>query len=72
MKKTQTVVNDVTANDQKSSAKGNRPPAAAPSISDRALRSKYGFTDDQIGQVHWLVEKQIEILGAAERNHGNY
>lgn len=72
VKKTQKVVNDVTANDQKSSAKGNRPPAAAPSISDRALRSKYGFTDDQIGQVHWLVEKQIEILGAAERNHGNY
>lgn len=41
-------------------------------ISDRALRSRYKLSDDQIGRVHWLVQKQVDILGAAERNHRYY
>ena len=63
------VVNDVTANDQKSSPKRTPKP---PTISDRALRSKYGLDDQQIGHVHRLVDKQIDVLGAAERNHAAY
>lgn len=51
---------------------GDRPSAESPTISDRALRSRYKLSDDQIGRVHWLVEKQIDILGAAERNHRHY
>lgn len=66
------VVNDVTAHDQKPSPSKNRSSANPPTISDRALRSKYELTDDQIGQVHWLVEKQTDILGAADRNHAAY
>jgi hypothetical protein len=41
-------------------------------ISDRAVRSRYKLSDDQIGRVHWLVQKQIDILGAAIRNHRHY
>jgi hypothetical protein len=43
-----------------------------PSISDRALRSAYGLSDDQIRRVHWLVDRQVEILGSADRNHAFY
>ena len=67
------VVNPLPANDHKSSPRGNRPPTEKPpTISDRALRATYELNDDQIGRVHWLVEKQLEILGAADRNHGHY
>jgi hypothetical protein len=41
-------------------------------ISDRALRSRYELSDDRIGRVHWLVDRQIEILGSADRNHAHY
>lgn len=44
----------------------------SPTISDRAIRSRYKLSDDQIGRVHWLVQKQTEILGAAVRNHRHY
>ncbi len=72
-KNTHRVVN-VTANDHTASAKGNRPSATTvpPSISDRALRAKYNLTDEQIGRVHWLVEKQTDVLGATARNHAHY
>lgn len=72
-KNTHMVVNDVTTNDPTSPSKG-RPSAGKkrPVISDRALRSKYELTDEQIGRVHWLVEKQAEILGSVERNHPHY
>lgn len=63
------VVNALPANDQKpSSERGSR----RPSISDRALRATYSFTDKQLGEVHHLVEKQAELLGAIERNHAHY
>jgi len=73
IKNTHRVVN-VTANDQTSSLKGNRSSAGAvpPTISDRALRATYNLTDEQIGRVHWLVEKQTDVLGAAARNHAYY
>lgn len=69
-KNTHTVVNDVTANDQIKS----RPIAARRKaiVSEPALRAKYNLTPDQIGRVHWLVQKQTDILGAAERNHAHY
>lgn len=74
LKNTQKVVNAVKANDRKSTTKGHRPMAGktTPTISDRALRATYKLTDDQIGRVHWLVEKQLEVLGAGDRNHGHY
>lgn len=64
----------VTANDHISSPRGNRSLAgkAKPTISDRALRTKYTLTDEQIGRVHWLVEKQTDVLGAVARNHAHY
>lgn len=73
-KNTQVVVNDVTDNDRKNPSKTERPSAGkkTATISDRALRSTYQLDDTQIGRVHWLVQKQAEILGAAERNHGHY
>lgn len=73
MKNTHTIVN-VTANDQTSSVKGNRSTAVAvnPTISDRALRATYNLTDEQIGRVHWLVDKQTDVLGATARNHAHY
>ncbi|MBI3784815.1 MAG: replication protein [Deltaproteobacteria bacterium] len=61
------VVNAVTANDHMTT-----PRTRKPIISDRALRTKYELTDEQIGRVHWLVEKQTEVLGAADRNHSHY
>jgi hypothetical protein len=66
------VVNDVTANDQKSTPQANRPSTRPPVISDRALRRTYDLADNQIGRVHWLVDKQGEILGALDRNHAAY
>ena len=66
-KNIQMVVNDVTANDQKSIPK-NRPPR----ISDRVLRSTYGLNDEQVGIVHRLVDKQLETLGAGDRNFAGY
>jgi len=72
------VVNDVTDHDPKTTLKDDRPATSrpTPTISDRALRSKYGLTDGQIGQVHWLVQEQLEILGRfnekGQDNHPNY
>ncbi|MFI5398310.1 MAG: helix-turn-helix domain-containing protein [Candidatus Binatia bacterium] len=66
------VVNDVTPNDHERTPKGNRPRTGSLTISDRALRSTYDLTDDQIGRVHHLVEKQVDILGARDRNHPAY
>ncbi len=66
------VVNDVTANDQKSTSKVSRTSTRPPVISDYVLRHTYGLNDDHIGRVHWLVEKQGEILGALDRNHAAY
>ena len=41
-------------------------------ISDRVLRTRYRLSDNQIGRVHWLVEKQVDTLGAVDRNHAHY
>lgn len=41
-------------------------------ISARALQSKYHLDDGQVGRVHWLVQKQVDTLGSAERNHAYY
>lgn len=69
------VVNDVTPNDSDSTRRDRRP-TGTPTISDRALRSKYGFSDEQIGQVHWLVDQQLAILGRFNEkgrdNHPSY
>lgn len=70
-KNTQTVVNR-SGNDHRSPA-GNRASAGQKGgISNRALQSKYHLDEDQIGRVHWLVEKQAETLGSAGRNHAYY
>ncbi|MGB5102278.1 MAG: helix-turn-helix domain-containing protein [Steroidobacteraceae bacterium] len=72
-KNTHKVVNDVTDNDHESPSKSPMPARRkTPTISNTALRSKYELTDDQIGRVHWLVQKQAETLGAVERNHAHY
>jgi hypothetical protein len=73
-KKIQKVVNDVTDHDQKISTGPKRKPPARSggTISDAALRSKYGLDDSQIGTVHRLVEKQGEILGSLDRNFAAY
>lgn len=72
MKNTQKIVNR-SRNDHRTPL-GERPSAGRKSrtISDRVLKSKFHLSDDQIGRVHWLVEKQIGTLGAGERNHANY
>ncbi|MBX3027051.1 helix-turn-helix domain-containing protein [bacterium] len=53
---------------------GDRPsaPRRSQTISTRVLKAKYHLSDEQIGRVHWLVEKQAETLGAGDRNHANY
>jgi len=66
------VVNAETANDLMTTPKRRRSIGNGQVISDRALRATYNLTDDQIGRVHWLVQKQTEILGAADRNHAHY
>jgi hypothetical protein len=68
------LVNDVTANEHEElRRKPGRPGRGTPSrISDRALRSTYALTDEQIARVHWLVEKQAKTLGHVETNHGFY
>jgi hypothetical protein len=63
------VVNALPGNDQKPSSERRR---RSTTIADRALRATYGLNDAQIGQVHYLVEKQMSLLGAAERNHAQY
>lgn len=68
---TDKVVNTLSGNDPKKiSEKGGM--RRQPAISDRALRATYHLRDEQIAQVHYLVEKQIELLGAGVKNHGNY
>jgi hypothetical protein len=69
-KNTHTVVNDGVGNEPNKS----RPirDQKTPAISARALRAKYGLDDAQIGRVAWLVEKQADVLGAADRNHAHY
>jgi hypothetical protein len=69
----QKVVNTLPANDLDDSTRPSIVIRGRPSrISDRALRRTYGLDDEQIGRVHHLVQKQLEILGAGERNHGHY
>lgn len=63
------VVNSLPTNDLKSPLERDRPKQR---ISDRALRAKYGFTDQQVGEVHYLVERQSTLLGAVQRNHAHY
>lgn len=41
-------------------------------ISDRALQRTYQLDDEQVGRVHQLVQRQLDVLGAGERNHGHY
>ncbi len=43
-----------------------------PTISDRALRSKYGLAAAQLARVHYLVGKQGDVLGSIERDHGHF
>ena len=62
----QKVLNPLPSNDDK---KGTR---WTPTISDRALRSKYGLETAQLAQVHYLVGKQGEVLGSIERDHGHF
>lgn len=71
MKNTHTVVNR-RANDHRNPVRDRPAAGREASISDPALRSTYQLSDDQIGRVHWLVERQVEILGSAERNHSHY
>jgi hypothetical protein len=68
-KNTQKVVN---RNDQSVPVRDRESIGSETSISDRALRSTYDLSDDQIGRVHWLVDRQVETLGSAERNHAFY
>jgi hypothetical protein len=63
------VVNALPTNDLKKPLERGK---SAPAISDRALRAKYGLTDEQLGQVHYLVERQVSLLGSVERNHAHY
>ncbi len=71
--KIQKVVNDVTANDPVNSRiDRTSAPGTVPTISEPALRRTYQLTDQQIGRVHWLVQKQIDLLGAGQRNHAHY
>jgi len=71
-KNTHMVVNDVTPNDHENHPEGSRPTPLTPTISDRALRTKYHLTDDQVARVHQLVDKQIDILAAGDRNFAAY
>jgi hypothetical protein len=70
-KQTHRVVNALTANDHKPSLKDEHRQTAT-TISDRALRATYQLTDQQIAQVHYLVDKQADVLKAVERNHAYY
>lgn len=63
------VVNSLPIHDPKASSERGR---RTPMISDRALRATYSLTDEQLAEVHYLVGKQVEILGAGERNHAHY
>lgn len=69
-KNTQKVVN--RSDNDHGNPLGDRTAADPLTISDRAVRSRYKLSDGQIGRVHWLVQKQIDILGAAVRNHRHY
>lgn len=71
-KNTHTVVNRA-GNDHRNPVR-DRPSAGrgTAKISDRALQRTYQLSDDQIGRVHWLVQKQTQTLGAAQRNHAHY
>lgn len=72
-KNTHKVVNDVTANDREQpKGKPTKPGRGPARISDPALRATYGLADEQIGRVHWLVEKQAKTLGHVDRNHAAY
>lgn len=66
----QKVVNALPSNDHKTLP--GKKEKLAPRISDRALRATYGLSNEQTGQVHYLVEKQITVLGAGVRNHAHY
>lgn len=71
-KNTHTVVNRA-GNDHRNPVRDRPSAGEKPAvISDQGLRSKYQLSDDQIGRVHWLVEKQVDTLGSVERNHAHY
>jgi hypothetical protein len=69
-KNIQTVVNPT--NDHRHPVRDRKPTRRDASISDRALRSTYELSDAQVGRVHWLVDRQVELLGSADRNHAFY
>ena len=60
------VLNPLPSNDHKEGR------SRTPTISDRALRSKYGLETAQLAQVHYLVGKQGEVLGSIGRDHGHF
>jgi hypothetical protein len=62
----------VNRNDHRNPIRDRLSAGSTSSISDRALRSAYELSADQIGRVHWLVDRQVEILGSAGRNHAHY
>jgi len=67
------VVNAVTDSDhQPMTADRKSTTRRTPTISNRALKTTYGLSDDGVAKVHWLVDRQVEILGARERNHASY
>lgn len=71
-KNTHTVVNRA-GNDHRNPIRDRPTAGRGPAkISERALRTTYQLSDDQIGRVYWLVQKQTETLGAAQRNHAHY
>lgn len=55
-----------------------RPPSigrktgSLPVISEQALVSRYGLTEEQIGEVRNLLDLQLDVLGAGDRNHAAY
>lgn len=61
-------VNDRTDNDLKK----KRPEKKVAVISDHAVRTRFGLTADQVPSVHDLVDLQVELLGAGDRNHAAY
>ena len=69
----QLVVNALPTNDLDRPSKGSIASRGRRfRISDRALQRTYQLDDEQVGRVHQLVQRQLDLLGAGERNHGHY
>jgi hypothetical protein len=66
------VVTVVPTNDHRSTGRRSLTSQKGSTISERAIKRTYGLTDDQIGRVHWLVQKQTVTLGSPDRNHAHY